>query len=120
MKANIEIKEGGLKCDHCDYKDTTIPYESFPEFINKPCPKCGENLLTIEDYQNAVNFMNYVKFVNSLDEDGIKELTTTIEALGLKADVPEGVDPTKPVVGYVETHKELKMVITGNQEPTDI
>ena len=42
----------GIKCDNikCDFNDPTILYINYPEWINKPCPNCGENLLTQEDY----------------------------------------------------------------------
>lgn len=42
----------GLKCDNpsCDYKDDAIDSEDYAKWIGCPCPKCGENLLTVEDY----------------------------------------------------------------------
>lgn len=39
-----------LKCDNpvCDHTEVVNgPHEAY---INKPCPSCGENLLTLEDY----------------------------------------------------------------------
>jgi hypothetical protein len=51
-KKNIEIIAQGIKCDNpdCDYMDVTVPYEDYKEWVNKPCPKCGANLLTEEDF----------------------------------------------------------------------
>lgn len=45
----------GLKCDNpeCDYQDKTIPVENFIAWVNRPCPKCGSNLLTQADYENV-------------------------------------------------------------------
>jgi len=40
----------GIKCDHCDFKDETVEFKDYGLWLNKPCPKCGENLLTREDY----------------------------------------------------------------------
>lgn len=47
---NEVLKFNGLKCDHCDWEDKTIPYETWSQWVDKFCPKCGENVLTQEDY----------------------------------------------------------------------
>lgn len=43
----------GIKCDNpeCDYKDTSVKYEDYPKWVDKPCPCCGSNLLTKHDYE---------------------------------------------------------------------
>ena len=69
MRKLIEKQQKSLViCDNpdCDY---TVPYTDETEkylvlFINKPCPKCGENLLTIEDYLQYQKLMNVVNFIN--------------------------------------------------------
>lgn len=40
-------------CDNplCNHKESTTE-KKLSSFINKPCPKCGENLLTVEDYNH--------------------------------------------------------------------
>ena len=45
----------GLKCDNplCDFKDETIPFKEYPNYLNKNCPKCGEILLTKADYRTC-------------------------------------------------------------------
>lgn len=43
----------GLKCDHCDYKDDSIPFSEYPQNIGKSCPICGENLLTQKEYEEC-------------------------------------------------------------------
>ena len=45
----------GIKCDNekCDYADPTVQYEEYPNWINKPCPACGENLLTEKAYKDT-------------------------------------------------------------------
>ena len=56
-KIMVDIK--GLKCDNpkCDYMDYEIPFEDYPNWINVPCPKCGSNLLTQEDYDISVSII---------------------------------------------------------------
>lgn len=69
MRKLIEIsKKSLLVCDNekCDYE---IPYSEEEEkmvikYINKPCPECGENLLTAEDYLTHEKLMNTVKWIN--------------------------------------------------------
>jgi len=47
----------GIKCDACDYRDDSITWDDFDkttrEWLNKPCPKCGANLLTQEDVDST-------------------------------------------------------------------
>ena len=52
MMANIS----GLKCDNpdCDYKDDTIDSVDYEQHIDKPCPDCGESLLTQDDYDKVM------------------------------------------------------------------
>ena len=47
-----QVRVAGIKCDNkaCDYKDDSVRYEDYKEYVNKPCPKCGHNLLTKKDY----------------------------------------------------------------------
>lgn len=42
----------GIKCDNheCDFIDVDVTYKDYSQYLNKPCPKCGENLLTDHDY----------------------------------------------------------------------
>jgi len=67
MRKLIEKQQNSLViCDNpnCDY---AVPYTDETElvsFINKPCPKCGNNLLTIEDYLQHRNLMKVINFIN--------------------------------------------------------
>ena len=51
MQQAIEIQVSGLKWDAegCDYYDHEAKYEDYESYVNKPCPKCGSNLLTEAD-----------------------------------------------------------------------
>lgn len=74
MKEPIQIRTGGLKCDNksCDWKDTTIPFEEFPNWVNASCPKCGENVLSVKDFENVVRMNTVVSLFNSMTEDQLK------------------------------------------------
>lgn len=64
MAKNVTVKIGGIKCDFCTWFDMDVPYEKYPEYINKPCPYCGSNLLTEEDYVNCQTLVAYAEAMN--------------------------------------------------------
>lgn len=58
-----------LQCDNpaCDFKienRTKDPFIDAEIFINHPCPKCGWNLLTLDDYMSWKKLVNTIKWVN--------------------------------------------------------
>ena len=61
----------GLVCDNpkCDWEDTSIELEDFEKYIDYPYPKCGESILTPEDHQLAVDFVEMVKSVENLSKE---------------------------------------------------
>lgn len=50
------ISVTGIKCDceTCDFKDDSVIINDYEDYLDKPCPKCGENLLTEEDLLAAL------------------------------------------------------------------
>lgn len=52
----MEIIAYGLKCDFCDFIDESIPVSI--ETLDLPCPKCGESLLTKEDFDLAIQLLS--------------------------------------------------------------
>ncbi len=66
----IDIEQPCLiQCDNpnCDYtilNPTKDPFVSIDEYLNTPCPKCGENLLTEEDLKKYKKALSVVKFLN--------------------------------------------------------
>lgn len=65
----------GIKCDFCDYRDESVPYENYPQYINRPCPCCGAPLLTEDDYAFCQTMMAYVEAINESDMPGSGEDT---------------------------------------------
>jgi len=69
MRKLIEhTQEHSIVCDNiaCNYKvlkseddRTQIGY-----YLNRPCPDCGENLLTEKDLRDYINLMKYVSWMN--------------------------------------------------------
>ena len=66
MKAGVEIK--GLKCDNpcCDFVNKDIPFEQYEQFIDYPCPKCGQSLLTPQAYKMCVQMKKMADFITKV------------------------------------------------------
>lgn len=117
--ANIDIiSNDHLKCDNtnCDYK-VDVPRKEWSEWINKPCPKCGENLLTHDDYVNAVALHTAIDLINGMSPDEIAELSKIVGDTSL-SDLPffkdaKGLDNVQDGQSFavlVSTHKDIKAV----------
>lgn len=62
----MELIISGLKCDHCDYRDDSVQFSEYKESIGKPCPKCGNSLLTQEEYDNCLKYYKGVNVYNKI------------------------------------------------------
>lgn len=96
-KKNIEINESGLQCDNinCDWKDNTIMFNNYKDWLNKPCPKCGENVLTEEDYKNTLSFYSIIDKINLLSEEQLNELhinTDSNEMVSMIVNLHKGIN----------------------------
>lgn len=62
----IDIEIGGIKCDapNCHYHDDSIKLENYRDWVNKPCPKCGANLLTEACNKQVLTFVKFAKIMN--------------------------------------------------------
>ena len=58
----------GIQCDNpkCDFKKENISFEEYPQWLNKPCPICGENLLTDEDYNTVKMMVSITAMANKI------------------------------------------------------
>lgn len=124
MEKNIEQIAGGLQCDNpaCDWKDHTIEHDKFEEWIDKSCPKCGENVLTKEDYENSLKLHAMIDFINSMTPDELNEFA----ALAGKADLNDPIieklkaldlSDSESVTVTVDCHKTIKItdIIPNNE-----
>ncbi len=70
MRKLIEIhQEYSIVCDNkeCDFKIKSFtgdPNQDISMYINVPCPMCGENLLTEDDYKLNMKILKAVKWMN--------------------------------------------------------
>lgn len=60
-------RESLIECDNksCDY---TVPFTeeegAMKQYINKPCPECGSNLLTQKDYELDQKVLRRINWIN--------------------------------------------------------
>lgn len=116
---NVEIKSHGLKCDNeaCDWKDETISTDDYSEWINRPCPKCGENLLTLEDYENAEMAIMAAKLLNTMTPEEIEAFSKNLNPDNIPgSEIFKGIPGAEHLDGEVgditvsvDTHKELRI-----------
>lgn len=66
MKETVKLSIHGIKCDNpkCDYEDMSVQYEDYPNWLNRPCPKCGANLLTNKDFKTVKVLVEAERIVN--------------------------------------------------------
>jgi predicted nucleic-acid-binding Zn-ribbon protein len=65
-----QIKFTELKCDSCDYIEHTesVTIDTCIKYLNTPCPKCGANLFTKEDYDTLLRINKILKIQNVLEK----------------------------------------------------
>lgn len=67
MDKALQLNVMGIKCDNksCNYINKNVLVEDYIKWLNKPCPKCGENLLTQEDYDNVRGMIKFIEMMNN-------------------------------------------------------
>ena len=65
---NISVTSMGIKCDtpSCDFVDMSVKVEDYHLWLNRPCPKCGANLLTQADYDTLQKQLKRAEMINKL------------------------------------------------------
>lgn len=66
MRDALQYQISGIKCDNpkCDFVDWSVELKDYPNWLNKPCPKCGANLLTQADYDNVTMIVGLADKMN--------------------------------------------------------
>lgn len=122
---NIEVTQSGLQCDNpgCDWKDENITFDNCADWRNKPCPKCGENVLTDEDYINSETLRLSADFLNSLSQEELTEFAEIAKKQGgidfakntsMFKDAKglenlENMQDNEAVILTISSHKEIKV-----------
>lgn len=108
-----EIQSGGLKCDNpeCDWADMTISESDYPKWLNAPCPKCGQNVLTDQDYENVKTVRAAIEFINSLSEEQLAEMSDLVPD-----DIKEQMSGFDKIRFKVETHDKISIKPVENTD----
>ena len=97
---NVELNISGLKCDNpnCDYNDPSVPFSDYEKSVNKPCPKCGDNLLTQDDYNQTLQMVQAVELLNKMTPEEIDALSANLSE--------EEIDSALDVMNQLKMRKE--------------
>jgi hypothetical protein len=70
MREKIKPQISTIICDNteCDYKDDNVKVKDYKKWLNRPCPKCSQNLLTQYDYNNLLLITGCIKMLNALSD----------------------------------------------------
>jgi hypothetical protein len=87
MKDALQLTIKVIKCDNkdCDYVNEYVSVSDYEKWLNKPCPKCGSNLLTQEDYEATKALISLVETLKEIipkAENDEKMATVSIEMNG--------------------------------------
>lgn len=101
-KQHLEMIDLSLICNRklCKFEIGGIRYKDIAKWLNKPCPKCGDNLLTMKDFDRMVYVKQIQNLVNSLT---LKQLSL----LGLE----KRKKSNKKSIITVNTHKKISVHI---------
>ena len=86
MENNVQFNCGGIKCDNpsCDWEDQEATLEDYKKWIGKGCPKCGENVLTEEDYNNVMLIKKISEQINKIPKDVLHSMNESIDPEAVK------------------------------------
>lgn len=63
----IALNIVGIKCDNqpiCSWRDDSVRFAEYDKWLNRPCPRCGSNLLTPEDMTTCKTMQTIVSVIN--------------------------------------------------------
>jgi hypothetical protein len=69
MNEYVGVNVKYIQCDAsgCDYiTHDGVSNDTLVNWLNRPCPDCGENLLTDADYKEFDNHLKLAKFFNAV------------------------------------------------------
>lgn len=64
MNKIVHLTDMSLLCDACGH--TMLVADHGPHLIGTPCPECGADMLTQQDYDDGVRLLEQIEQINSL------------------------------------------------------
>lgn len=112
MNKTIQHEISGIQCDSCDWKDMSIQSDDYEEWINKPCPECGANLLTQADYNMTMAFKKAAEMVNTLTVDEMETLNVRFLENASNDQINDMIDMVADVGNIGDGDTELNIDVT--------
>ena len=105
----FRIRAYGIKCDNpdCNWQDMSVKQEDYADWVDKPCPCCGENLMTRQCYENTLAQTQAAEALNTLlnamipEDKNYASMNMPCDKDGYITDVGE-IIPINPPEGYDE------------------
>jgi hypothetical protein len=123
MKEELMIQHtsSGLVCDNpaCDYENKEVQVEQLLEWVNVPCPKCGDNLLTEDDYDRTMKLFAVIDVLNDLTEEELEEIQNSLAIAGVEVPKIDDIEEGSGVYIRVGTHKELSIEVSVKPVDSD-
>ena len=105
----MEIKqENIIECDYCPYVVKNDGITKLSEFIDKPCPNCGHNLLTQKDYNKFKRLMRVLTFLNKIVSGSVKSKNPEKTTIKVHDGVTVNIDNQEEVPVTEKENKEAK------------
>lgn len=120
MAELIRFGYRGIKCDNpnCGWADWSVKQEDYDNWVNRPCPVCGENLLTEECNERSKKILQGFSKLNDLlnrilPEDVKKEAEAHIDdcmvTYGVNADGTLSGEMKGPFPNPEKQHLDIKL-----------
>ena len=75
----------------------SVKFEDYPTYVNKPCPICGENLLTQESYNELLAWVEAVEISNTYTKEELENIMTSLS--------PEEMDKALDIINSMGLKK---------------
>ena len=83
QERNLPDPRCGIGCDNkfCDFVDANVTVKGLKDWLNKPCPKCGSNLLTEEDYNRSQKMLDAYNIAQQMTPEQQDEVLSKIDPM---------------------------------------
>lgn len=113
---DIITESGGLVCDNtnCNWEDTTLNCEE--KNINMPCPLCGENVLTQNDFDTWTKIKNVMSVLNTMDLSNIDMSKIDLSNVNNDGLISDMIDENNLLNLTIKVHNGVHISIDKEKE----
>ena len=77
----VEVRFKSISCSSktCNYKARGVKFRNYHKWVDKPCPRCGDVLLSKSDYNRSIVFSEMSEHLNNVSGKAyVRHKVTTI------------------------------------------